>query len=257
MFWRIQAGVWLAYATMLTIPWIGRYTIASMIPNKLLIAATGIAASSAIAAAHDWLVTAKTSRLTRLLGLLGACAIAGAVWNAIITIALGGSGLHRLPSLGALEGGVPQMSGAFYHALVLVAWTAGFLVLRRDESAVAPAPPFVDSNRVALRDNKRVVLLDPSEIIWIVADGDYIRVQVAREQLLLRDTMSRAERALPPEFIRIHRSTIVNAQRVREMLAQANREMVVVMSDGARHRASRTYADRLRDALAAPAKVGR
>jgi two-component system LytT family response regulator len=88
------------------------------------------------------------------------------------------------------------------------------------------------------------------EIDFVAADGDYVRVHAGTRQLLLRMTMQAMEQALPPdEHVRIHRSTIVNASRIRTLKALPNTEYTVVLKSGVTLRASRSYADRLRRVL--------
>jgi DNA-binding LytR/AlgR family response regulator len=84
------------------------------------------------------------------------------------------------------------------------------------------------------------------------AEGDYVRLYVPGRSYLHRETMSAMERRLAPgEFVRIHRSTIVRAARIRELRALPNGEYVVVLRDGTELRASRSYADRLRERFGA------
>ena len=89
-----------------------------------------------------------------------------------------------------------------------------------------------------------------AEIDWIAADGDYVRLYVGNRQILVRGTMSAMEESLPStQHVRIHRSAIVNVARVRTLKALPNTEYAVVLHNGATLRASRTYAERLRQAL--------
>ena len=67
---------------------------------------------------------------------------------------------------------------------------------------------------------------------------------------LLRETMARLESRLDPRrFIRIHRSTIVNVDRVRKMSPSFAGEYAVVLNDGTKLRLSRGYQDRLQEIL--------
>ena len=85
-----------------------------------------------------------------------------------------------------------------------------------------------------------------SEIDRVEAEGDYVRLHVASRSWLVRETMAAAERRLGGRrFLRIHRSTIVNADRIRELRSLDNGDCTVVMQDGAELRLSRTYRDAL------------
>jgi two-component system LytT family response regulator len=94
---------------------------------------------------------------------------------------------------------------------------------------------------VLVKRQGRVLVLRPSEIDWIEAYGDYVRLHVREEAHLLRATLTDMEQKLGPQgFVRIHRSRLVNWERVREFVAEGERESVVVLKDGARLNASPT-----------------
>ena len=117
---------------------------------------------------------------------------------------------------------------------------------RVESPAAAPAPP----GRIVVRDRDRVLLIDVGDIDWIGADGDYVRVHTAGKSHLLRDTMAAMEGRLDPSaFVRIHRSAIVNVDRIRELRPYSSREYSVILRDGTRLRLSRRYRDRLRTHL--------
>jgi two-component system LytT family response regulator len=100
--------------------------------------------------------------------------------------------------------------------------------------------------RLSVRDRGRIVLLDPGDIEWVTADGDYVRIASGARTFLMRETLTAmGERLTAPRFLRIHRSTIVNVEHIHELAPLPNREYVVVMRDGTRLRSSRTYDDAL------------
>jgi two-component system, LytTR family, response regulator len=110
-----------------------------------------------------------------------------------------------------------------------------------DASVAAP------SGRIVVRDRDRVLFVDVADIDWIGADGDYVRIHTAGKSHLVRDTMAAMEARLDPAaFVRIHRSTIVNSSRIKELRPYSSREYAVVLKDGTRLRLSRRYRDRLR-----------
>ena len=105
-------------------------------------------------------------------------------------------------------------------------------------------------DRVAVRDRGRVVLLDPRDIEWVAADGDYLRVNASARSYLVRETLTAMEARLPAlRFVRIHRSSIVNVAHIAALEPLPNREFVVVLRDGTQLRSSRSYEDRLRRVL--------
>jgi two-component system LytT family response regulator len=116
---------------------------------------------------------------------------------------------------------------------------------RRADASDAPAGAPV--NRIVVRDRDRVLLVDVGDIDWIGADGDYVRIHASGKSHLIRDTMVAMEQRLDPaSFVRIHRSTIVNISRIRELRPYSSREYAVILKDGTRLRLSRRYRERLR-----------
>jgi two-component system LytT family response regulator len=88
------------------------------------------------------------------------------------------------------------------------------------------------------------------EIDWMSTVGNYVRLHAGRDSHLMRETMTAMESKLNPErFMRIHRSTIVNLDRVKEVQPWAKGEYVVIMRDGTRLIMSRRYRERLNERL--------
>jgi two-component system LytT family response regulator len=107
-------------------------------------------------------------------------------------------------------------------------------------------------SRLAVKAGGRVVFLKTEEIDWIEALGNYLDLHTGRDHYLLRGRISELEKKLAPEqFFRIHRSTIVNLDRVKEFQPLFKGEGVVVMKDGSRLSASRSCSQRLQAFLAA------
>jgi len=109
-------------------------------------------------------------------------------------------------------------------------------------------PRFLD--RLVVRSGGRITFLRTDEIDCIEACGNYVKLCVGTEEHLLRMTMSALEGRLDPErFLRIHRSTIVNVERVKELQSTFHGEYVVVLRSGRRVTLSRGYRDRLQQIL--------
>jgi two-component system, LytTR family, response regulator len=107
--------------------------------------------------------------------------------------------------------------------------------------------------RFIIKSGGRVVFLRVEEIDWMRAVGNYVRLQVGRDSHLMRETVTGMEAKLNPEkFMRIHRSTIVNLDRVKEVQPWAKGESVVIMRDGTRLVMSRRYRERLDKRLNKP-----
>jgi two-component system LytT family response regulator len=95
--------------------------------------------------------------------------------------------------------------------------------------------------RFMVRAAGRVIFLKAAEIDWIEAADYYARLHVGRNSYLLRESMNDLEASLDAAtFVRIHRSTIVNLDRVREMRPTPGAELVVILADGTELRMSRS-----------------
>lgn len=105
-------------------------------------------------------------------------------------------------------------------------------------------------DRLALRLDGRILFLRIEQIDWIEAADDYVRLHVGKQILEHRDTLTRLEQRLPADrFLRIHRSTIVNVDRIREMQPWFQGDYVLIMHDGTRLTTGRSYRERLKGLL--------
>lgn len=110
--------------------------------------------------------------------------------------------------------------------------------------------------RFMIKSGGRIVFLRAEDIDWVETVGNYVRLHVSRESHLMRETMSGMELKLDPNrFLRIHRSTIVNLDRVKELQPWAKGEYVVIMRDGTRLNMSRRYRERLHNRLKTSASL--
>ena len=111
--------------------------------------------------------------------------------------------------------------------------------------AARGAPPR-HLTRLMVKSGDRFVFVKDDEIDWVEADGNYVRLHVGEAEYLLRETIRGLEARLDPErFLRIHRSTIVNLDRVREIHPLFHGEYRVVLADQTKLTLSRGYRDRL------------
>lgn len=85
---------------------------------------------------------------------------------------------------------------------------------------------------------------------WIEASGDYANLHVGEREYLVREPLHRLVTLLDPaRFLRVHRSAIVQLDRVSELRTLGNRDAILRLRDGTALRASRTYIDALLAAL--------
>lgn len=114
----------------------------------------------------------------------------------------------------------------------------------------AGASPGKSENRLVIKTKGRVVFLDLEEIDWVEAAANYVRLNVGKESYLLRETISRvSERLNPSEFVRIHRSTIVNVRKIKELIPVNSSEYIVVLKNGKELSCSRGYRSMLQQVI--------
>jgi len=112
------------------------------------------------------------------------------------------------------------------------------------EPGVAAKPDA--ANRILVRSAGHVYFLKPRDIHWIEADGDYISIHTDNKTHLVRETLKVMEERLANEgFQRIHRSSLVNLEAIRELIANDNGDYQVVLKDDTVLKLSRNYRDQL------------
>ena len=100
--------------------------------------------------------------------------------------------------------------------------------------------------RFPVRIGTRIQIVRTQDIDWIAAAEDYVELHSKGKSYLLRETMNSMEQKLDPrQFLRIHRSRIVRLELIHEAQSIDNREYMVRLTDGTKHRSGRTYADRV------------
>ena len=97
---------------------------------------------------------------------------------------------------------------------------------------------------INIKDRGQIFRVDVDSIEHIEAAGDYMCIYTGDNSLILRETMKDLERRLDPRvFQRVHRSTIVNLNQVREVKPHTNGECFLVLGSGAQVKVSRSYRD--------------
>ena len=100
--------------------------------------------------------------------------------------------------------------------------------------------------RVAVRAAGRFMVIDWRDVDWVEAADNYVKLHVGTNEFLLRDTLAAIEKRLDPErFARIHRSTIVQLDRIAELHPASHGDVDVVLRGGARLVMSRTWRQRV------------
>src|SRR5947208_9113754 len=99
--------------------------------------------------------------------------------------------------------------------------------------------------RLTVKRTGRTILLPTAEIDWIETYGNYLKVHAGRESHLIRGTMQSLEMKLDPEkFVRVHRSAIVNVEKVKEIYPRSNGDQDLVLRSGQQLMLSRNYRDK-------------
>src|SRR5688500_15154332 len=100
LFWKLQVAGWFAYAALLIVPWLGYYSLQSMLPNKLVIAGSGLAVSCGLRAAYKRYHHRGARGLAFPALVLAASVVAGAAWYFAAAAMLGGWPHQSLRILG-------------------------------------------------------------------------------------------------------------------------------------------------------------
>jgi len=115
-----------------------------------------------------------------------------------------------------------------------------------------PTPPRSQNGtpyttRIVFKSKGRILFLPVSEICWIGAEENYVRICTRSETHLLRETMTHLEEKLDPStFLRVHRSSIVNLQYVKEVRPEIDGEYGVLLHNGQKISMSRSYRSKIK-----------
>ena len=100
--------------------------------------------------------------------------------------------------------------------------------------------------RIMVKEHGRLTFLSATDIDWIQAEGNYVRIHSGKSSYLLRETIQRMETQMDPlKFLRIHRSTIVRLDQIREIQQLFHHAYRVILNDGMALRLSRSYRNKL------------
>jgi two-component system LytT family response regulator len=121
---------------------------------------------------------------------------------------------------------------------------------RRKASGAREPVPAARRDRLVIKSSGRIYFVRTQEIDWCEAAGNYVRLHVGPQTHLVRGTMGNLESQLDPhQFVRVHRSTIVNVDRIQELRSSFNGEYVILLHDRTRLTLSRGYRDGLQNRL--------
>jgi two-component system LytT family response regulator len=105
-------------------------------------------------------------------------------------------------------------------------------------------------DRLVIKSSGRIYFVRIQDIDWCEASGNYVRLHIGQQTHLVRGTMSHLESQLDPaQFVRIHRSAIVNVERIQELRSSFNGEYLITLTDKTRLTLSRGYREGLQARL--------
>jgi two-component system, LytTR family, response regulator len=122
-------------------------------------------------------------------------------------------------------------------------------------AAAAPSPSETGPawlSRIAVKSVGRTVFVNADSVDWLETAGNYVCLHAGKDTHVVRETMNRLEAQLDPsKFVRIHRSTMVRIEAIREVQPLFNGDRVVILHNGSKLTLSRSYRDKARAALGA------
>lgn len=154
--------------------------------------------------------------------------------------------LLRVREAGEGAGGDPQKEPG--HEGTPRAAAPDIAPLARVLEAMEPARPGAD--RLTVRVGDRMLYLRMQDIDWIEASDDVARLHVGKQVFDHRITMSQLEQRLPARtFVRVHRSAIVNVERIREFQPWFQGDWIIILADGTRVQTGKSYRARVRELI--------
>lgn len=120
------------------------------------------------------------------------------------------------------------------------------------ESDIINSQDFIDKRLVIKTSSKKIIFIDLDDIEWIEAFDYYVKIHTLNETFLVRNSMKRLEFRLPnPQFLRIHKSTIVNINFIKHLVSIGNSEYELTLKKGDILKVSRSYIKNLNKIIAA------
>ena len=104
--------------------------------------------------------------------------------------------------------------------------------------------------RIQVKLNQRIFLINVNDVDSFEADGCYVRIRSVNFNHLLRETLKNLEKKLNPQkFVRIHRSTIINIDSIKELQHLSPYEWIILLKNGCKYVVSRSYREKLKNIL--------
>lgn len=144
-----------------------------------------------------------------------------------------------------------RKDAVIYLGMVALIWLAAAARRRMtvivQERIVETPVPAMSAARLEIRDGAKREWIDPAEILWAEAAGNYVELHLNGRSLLQRQTLASLEDELAAQgFVRIHRSRLLNRRHLRDVQSQSSGDFTVTLSDGRQIAGSRRWRDSLK-----------
>ena len=125
--------------------------------------------------------------------------------------------------------------------------------LRGGAAAASPPPTPEYAERIVVKAGGDLHFIKTSDVLWVEAQGDFVKVQTLEQPQLVRETLQSMEQKLDgSRFLRIHRSFLINVQHIKRVAPALYGDHTVYMSDGSKLRLSRNYRSKLKAFIEQP-----
>lgn len=139
-----------------------------------------------------------------------------------------------------------KLSTRLYIALSIYTVLFVLYMLVKKRKSRQEAAPMADPKTITVKNGKSTILVDAADIKWIGSDGAYLDIHTNGKKYVVLDSLKNINEKLPENFKRIHKSTIVNIERVKELKSRGNGDYDVIVDGEQVLRLSRNYAKHLK-----------
>ncbi len=139
-----------------------------------------------------------------------------------------------------------RKDAVIYLGLVALLWLVARARRRAQVTVIVQPATASSAARLEIRDGARRIWVDPAEILWAEAAGNYVELHLAGASHLQRQTLAALEQQLADhDFVRIHRSRLVNRRHVRSVAGNDSGDFTVILADGRQLAGGRRWRDAL------------
>ena len=139
-----------------------------------------------------------------------------------------------------------KLSTRLYIALSIYAVLFVLYMLVKKRRRRQEVAPIAEPKMITVKNGKSTILVDAADIKWIGSDGGYLDIHTNGKKYVVLDSLKNIIKKLPGNFKRIHKSTIVNIDRIRKLKSRGNGDYDVIMDGEQVLRLSRNYAKNLK-----------